>query len=77
MPLSPIETQQHDVRLTLTVPNNGRVIIEGKLQIVAKFWDDVKMDFIGAVSDVLKNQPFTKGEFEPVAIESELRNGDA
>lgn len=70
MPLTSIETQEHDIRLTLIVPNRSRVIIEGDLKIVSRFWNDVKLDFIGAVSDVLKNHPSTKGNFVPITVES-------
>ena len=70
MSLGIIKTQQHDIRLTLTVPNNGRVFIEGNQKTVCKFWNDVKQDFIIAVSDAL-HLNIVKGEIEPIVIEKE------
>jgi hypothetical protein len=70
MPLKNIETEQRDIRLTLTMPSRGRVIIEGDQKTVKQFWNNVKVDFIGRITDALDQIGPIKGEFEPVVIET-------
>ena len=76
MPFDPIENQQHDIRLTLTMPNCGRVIIEGNQKTVSKFWGEVKVEFADRITDALKNHLSVKGDIEPVKLEVENQRSD-
>lgn len=69
MPLKDIETQQHEIRLTLNMPHRGRVIIEGGQKTVLEFWSDVKLSFTNQITEALKSG-FTKGEAEIVVTET-------
>lgn len=68
MPLKPIERAGYEIRLTLTMPFRGRVIIEGSQKTVLEFWSDVKISFTNQVTESLKSG-FVQGDCEPVKIE--------
>jgi hypothetical protein len=67
--MSKIERLNYDIRLTLSMPFRGRVIIEGGQKTVLEFWQDVKHTFTDEITASLQSGQFAQGDSVPIKIE--------
>lgn len=62
-----MDKKQFETRMVLTVPTRGVITIEGSNEFVRRFFDNVRSDFVGEISNALRFDPAMKGrDFEVI-----------